>query len=146
MRFVALVLTLGLSFCSLAETEIESAWVRLLPPGVPNTAGYLTIYNNTDTDKVLVGASSGAVNKVELHEHVMEQGMMKMTQRQAVSIPAGQRVSFRPGGLHLMMFGLKAPLQPQQSVPIVLEFADGERLEVQAQAGDAPPSTPSHHH
>ncbi|MDF2180325.1 copper chaperone PCu(A)C [Aliiglaciecola sp. CAU 1673] len=146
MRILALILLSGLSFFSYAATKVEGAWVRLLPPGVTNTAGYLTIHNDSDTDKVLVAASALVVDRVELHEHVLEQGMMKMTQRQRVDIPAGQRVSFQPGGLHLMMFGLKAPLKAKQLVQIQLEFADGERIEVDAQVAEAPPASEHHHH
>lgn len=137
-------LLLGLlSFNCLAEIVLSGASVRLLPPGVPNTAGYLTVNNRGDTERVLIGASAEFVERIELHQHVMENDLMKMVKQEQIKVAAGESVLFQPGGYHLMMFGVKEPLKENQKLEIQLQFANGEQLRTVAQVKS---SITSHHH
>ena len=146
MRLIAILL-LGFSAFSQAEVLVEDPKIRLLPPGVPNTAAYLTLTNAGSETRILVGAHSDIAEKVELHNHVMQDGMMKMTRQDSVEIQPGQQVLFQPGGLHIMMFGLKTPLQEGQGRLIRLMFKNGEAIVVEAvvteQTGKG--SQPHHH-
>ena len=56
--------------------------------------------------------------------------MMKMRRVEQVAIPAGAEVAFEPGGLHLMLIGLKAPLVAGKSLPLVLQFRDAGAIKV----------------
>lgn len=145
-RFTSLSLLLSL-FCLpvWAQLSITDGTVRLLPPGVPNTSAYFNIHNQGDKQRVIVGASSELVKKVELHTHTMQGDMMMMRQVNRVDIPARETVKFESGGLHLMMFGLKQPLTAGQKVKIDLQMQDGETLTLEAQVA-APKSTGHHHH
>jgi hypothetical protein len=88
----------------------------------PNTAGYLTLQNKGKTADRLVSASCACAAKVEVHGMKSEAGRMVMRPAGPVAIPAGGQVAFRPGGLHLMVTGLKAPLEAGTLVPMTLTF------------------------
>jgi len=126
-----------------AEIIVTGATVRLLPPGVPNTAAYFSIQNSSDTAQILIGASADFANKVEIHNHIMVNDMMRMEQQSEVVIDPGQSVQFAPGGLHLMLFGLKQPLLEGQSVEINLQTKYGESIIISADV--VRPSVHTHH-
>jgi hypothetical protein len=126
-----------------AEIIVTGATVRLLPPGVPNTAAYFSIQNSSDTAQILIGASADFANKVEIHNHIMVNDMMRMEQQSEVVIDPGQSVQFAPGGLHLMLFGLKQPLLEGQSVEINLQTQYGESIIISADV--VRPSVHTHH-
>ncbi|WP_168171462.1 copper chaperone PCu(A)C [Lacimicrobium sp. SS2-24] len=128
----------------LAHVEIKDPVVRLLPPGVPNTAAYMQLVNTSSQDMQLVGASSESVERVEIHNHMMHEGMMKMVRQDQVTLSGNTTLAFKPGGLHLMMFGLKKPLQKGQNVTIRLLFSDDTELTFQAPVAE--PQASSHHH
>jgi copper(I)-binding protein len=139
-----LVFLLLFAFNAYAQIEINDAVIRLLPPGSPNTSAYFRIENSGDADKFIVAASSSIADTVELHKHVMSGDMMRMEKQQAVLIRGGQTVTFEPGGLHLMFFGLHKPLQKELEVEIQLKMRDGELVNFFALPAE--PGTQSHHH
>ena len=55
---------------------------------------------------------------------------MRMREVGATSVPAGQRIRFLPGGLHLMFMGLKAPWEVGQTVPVTLQFREAGEVTV----------------
>lgn len=126
-----------------AEVKVTDATVRLLPPGVPNTAAYFSIENSSDTSQVLIGASADFATKAEIHNHILVNDMMRMEQQSEVVIEPGQSVQFAPGGLHIMLFGLKQPLLDGQFVTISLQTKDGESIIITANV--ARPSAHKHH-
>ena len=101
---------------------LSDAWVRETPPNRDVAAGYLTIANPSDTDRVLVGAQS-ADARVEVHEMRHEDGMMRMRQLESLTIPAGGEVALAPGGTHLMLFGVDAT-RAGTEIEIEFEFAE----------------------
>lgn len=126
-----------------AEIVVTDATVRLLPPGVPNTTAYFSIQNQMNTSQTLVGASAGFATKAEIHNHILVNDMMRMQQQSEVVIKPGESLEFAPGGLHIMLFGLKQPLREGQSVTISLQTKEGESISVIANV--ARPSAHSHH-
>ena len=85
-------------------------------------AAYFAIINDTNSAKRLISAATTAARKAELHNHLMEDGVMKMRKVEALDIPAGGRVMLKPGGYHLMMFGLRQPLKEGASFELQLTF------------------------
>jgi hypothetical protein len=126
-----------------AEVKINDATVRLLPPGVPNTAAYFSIENNSDKDVVLVAAKADFVNKAEIHNHLMIDNMMSMQQQAEVVVAAGETVDFKPSGLHIMLFGLQQVLSEDQTVALSLYTKSGEVINFTAKV--ARPQTHAHH-
>ncbi|HEX3417160.1 MAG TPA: copper chaperone PCu(A)C, partial [Stellaceae bacterium] len=70
----------------------------------------------------LVSASTPVAKKAELHTMSMQGMVMKMRPISGVDIPAGQAVSLKPGGEHIMLMGLNQPLREGQSFPLNLDF------------------------
>lgn len=126
-----------------AEITVSNATVRLLPPGVPNTAAYFSIQNDSDKKQILIGASAEFVTKAEIHNHIMVNDMMSMEKQSEVVIRPGEKVQFSPGGLHVMLFGLKQTLHEGQSVTITLLTKEGESINIKAIVTQ--PSVHQHH-
>lgn len=115
---------------------VEGAYVPQPPPGQTMAVMFLSVHNPLDHALTLVSASSELASKVELHTHVHAKGQMKMQAVTRVELPAHGTVEFKPGGLHLMLFGLKRPLQAGDEVPIKLSLSDGRQLEATARVRD----------
>ena len=96
----------------IGDLVIDHAWARATPAGAKVGGGYLTIENKGATPDKLVGGSTRAAGKVEVHETAMNNGVATMRPvKDGLSIPAGQSVTLAPGGYHLMMTDLKGPLK-----------------------------------
>jgi copper(I)-binding protein len=109
---------------------VDDPYVRAVPPGQPNSASFMVLHNMGKQGSALTGASSPAAEVVELHTHTMEEGMMRMRRVEKIELPAGEVVNLKPGGLHVMLIGLKQQLVPDQKVPITLTFEDGSSLQL----------------
>ncbi len=112
--------------------HIQHPYARAVPPGQPNSAAFMTISNMGDSANALVSASSPAAKVVELHTHIMDGGMMKMRQVKQIDLPAKGKTELKPGGLHIMMIGLKQQLKPGMKVELTLNFADGSNSTITA--------------
>ncbi|WP_166422768.1 copper chaperone PCu(A)C [Paraglaciecola sp. 20A4] len=132
-----------ISNAAFAELHITDATVRLLPPSVPNTSAYFSLQNTGDENITLVGAQAGIANKAELHNHIMHGDVMRMEKQDTIVVPAGERVDFTPGGLHMMLFGLIKPLKKDQIVTLSLLTDDGQQISFDAVV--ASPNKHSHH-
>ena len=112
--------------------EIGNPWSRATPKGAKVAAGYLVIKNNgTDPDR-LVGGTSPAAGKVEVHEMSMDKGVMKMRPVSGgLEIKPGETVELEPGGYHVMFVDLKAPLKVGERVKVTLNFAKAGTVEVE---------------
>jgi len=116
--------------------EINDAWIREAPPGAPMLAGYLCLDNSADTAVTLVDVDSPAFRHVMMHRTETVDGMARMMHQDEVIVPAGKRVCFEPGGLHLMMPAPEQRLVAGDQVELVLHFADDEcrRIKVPVKA------------
>jgi hypothetical protein len=117
-----------------AQVTVKDAWVRPTIGAGTATAGYFEITSAKPAK--LVGAQTPVAPSAELHEMKMDGDVMRMRAVDVVPLPAGQPVTFRPNGLHVMITGLKAPLKAGDSVPLTLlvEGADGKRERVEVKA------------
>jgi copper(I)-binding protein len=122
---------------------VTDAWIRATPPGARTAAAYLTLTGTGTADR-LVGAATPAAATIELHTHVMEGGMARMAHVPEIEVPARGTVRLEPGGLHLMLIDIAAPLAPDAKVPLRLEFASGAAVEIEAPVVDARRGAPSH--
>jgi periplasmic copper chaperone A len=127
--------------------QIEGVWARATPPAARTGAAYLTIINPSREPDRLVGASSPAAAQAELHTHISEGNVTRMQQLQAVDIPAGGRVSFAPGGLHVMLVNLQTPLRDGTQFPLTLRFARAGEITIEVPVSrNAPISAPASGH
>ncbi|MBI2311580.1 MAG: copper chaperone PCu(A)C [Betaproteobacteria bacterium] len=114
--------------------KVSNAWVRATMPGQKVAGAYLDI--ESPDKAALVSATSPAAVSVEMHSMAMEGNIMKMRQLDRLDLPAKKVVSFKPGGLHLMLVDVKKPLKQGDKVPftLVVEKADKSRAEVKFEA------------
>lgn len=130
------------------DLVITQAWTRATPNGAKIGGGYVTIENKGSTPDRLIGGSTDAASKIEVHEMTMKDGVMTMRALDnGLTIDPGKTVKLAPGGYHLMMFDLKNPLKQGDAVPVTLKFEKAGEVKVSlavqgvgAQApGDAAP-------
>jgi copper(I)-binding protein len=150
----ALALVVGLTFAAvpvgahdytLGDLKIGHPWSRATPPSARVGAGYLSIANGGRAPDRLVSATSPAAGRVEIHEMKMDAGVMRMRElAQGLGVPAGETVALRPGGYHLMLMDLRAPLREGVPVPVTLVFERAGRIEVELKI-EAPTARQSGH-
>lgn len=111
---------------------IHDPYVRLVPPGIKTTGGFMLIRNTGKADRQLIKAESPAAGIVELHTHINENGVMKMRAVTSIAVKAGGQTELKPGSYHVMLIDLRESLKEGGNVPITLTFDDGSTYDVQA--------------
>ena len=120
LALAASLLIAGSAAAQTGQIEVKNAWARATPGIAENGAAYLTIVSPV-ADR-LTGVSTPEAKKAELHNMTMEGGIMRMRPLSGVELPAGQPVTLKPGGTHIMLMGLKQPLKQGESFPLTLSF------------------------
>jgi copper(I)-binding protein len=146
-RVVALAGLLGAALVAQAQdaaVKVEGAWARASVPGQKASGAFMKL---TARDNLrLVSASSPVAGVTEVHEMKMEGDVMKMRAIPGLDLPAGKTVELKPGGYHVMLLDLKAPLAKDSSVPLTLVFKDAKgaesRVQLQVPVGLAAPGAP----
>ena len=149
LRRILVVLTLAAALVACgdepatsADLEFTDVWTRQPAAGQPNSAIYGTVTNTGSTDVTITGASVDITDRVELHEVLMEDGLMTMQEREGgFVVPAGGSITLEPGGLHVMVFGIDAETYPTDALDVTFSFDSGEptfaSAEVRAIDGDS---------
>ena len=106
---------------SLAITIIDG-YIREMPPGQDITSAFMTLKNSTSGLCRLTMASSVIAEKTEIHGHFYKDGMISMRPVDGIDIPPKKSISLKPGGYHLMLFGLKEELKKNAQYEIILNF------------------------
>lgn len=118
------------AWTAMADVVVTDGYVRAVPEGQLNSAAFMLLENTADEDLALVAASSDVANTVELHTHQNDNGTMRMRQIDQIDLPAHQQVKLQPGGLHVMLIGLKQTLEADQQVAVSLRFSDGSEQQL----------------
>ena len=121
-RTLFLAAALAAAPAALAQVAVSNPWVRGTVAGQKATGAFMQL--KADADVSLVGASSPVAGIVEIHEMKMDAGVMRMSAIPALPLPAGKAVELKPGGYHVMLMALKAPLKEGDTVPVTLTFRD----------------------
>ncbi len=129
---------------NIGKIHIVHPWSREMPPSAPNAAAYFTLHNG-GTDDRLSKVSSPVAEKVELHEHIHKDGLMKMQQMMAVDVPASAEVQFAPMGYHVMLFGLKKQLKDGERFPLTLHFDKAGDVQVEVAVQKKAPAAEHQH-
>lgn len=101
----------------------ENAWIRAPVGGQTIAAGYCDIVNDGSGELVVTEfADAAGKRRIEIHETTEQDGMVRMRPLPRLTVAAGETLSLRPGGKHLMLFGMDAEVQ---AVDVQARFADG---------------------
>ncbi|MEM9170900.1 MAG: copper chaperone PCu(A)C [Pseudomonadota bacterium] len=115
-----------------AVTAVD-AWARAAPAGRSVSAAYMVLCNRTDADVSVVAAAFDGADAVELHETTRDAaGKAAMARVEEIVAPAGGAARLAPGGAHVMLMALTAPLAPGDAAPLSLTLADGTQIPVDA--------------
>lgn len=128
---------------NLGDLKIVHPWSRATPAQAPTGAAFMTIINNGATDRLLKAASDAA-KVTELHTHIMDGQVMRMRQVQDIDVAGGAETKFQPGGLHVMLIGLKAPLKEGATFPLTLTFEKAGTVTVEVTVQGIADKSPSH--
>lgn len=114
------------------HVSVVDPYVRLAPPNSPATGAFMVIKNNGDKAVKVLKADNPASRVTELHTHLNDGGVMRMRPVSAIDIKPREEAVLQPGGLHVMLIDLKAPMKEGDIVPITLSFDDGSSKQVDA--------------
>ena len=122
------LLIAGSAVAQTGSVEVRDAWARATPAKAEDSTAYLTVQSPV-ADR-LTGASTPVASSATLHEMTMSGSMMRMRPVDGLDLPPGQPVTLKPNGVHIMLRGLKAPLETGQSFPLTLHFAKAGDREI----------------
>ena len=145
----AALTTLCAISASAQNVTVTDAWARATVQGQKATGAFMKI-TAKDSAK-LVGVSSPVAGVVEIHEMKMDKDVMKMSALpNGLELPAGKAVELKPGGYHVMLMDLKAPLAKDTTIPLTLTVQDAKGMkstvELKLLVGSQAPAMPSHDH
>lgn len=146
--FVVLALTSLLALPAVAHEytvgtlKIGHPYSRAMPPAAPTTGAFFSISNSGKAADKLLAASSPLASTVELHSHLNDNGVMRMRQVEGgISVAPGETLKLAPGGLHVMLLGVKQQPHTGDKFPLTLKFekAGDINVEVKVEDGSAMP-------
>jgi copper(I)-binding protein len=117
------------------QVTIDKAWVRATAPGARVGGGYMVVRNAGSAPDRLVGASSPASVRVELHEHIREGDIMRMREVPAFEVPANGSFELKPGGAHLMFMEVRRPFKEGETLPVTLRFEKAGEISAEFAVG-----------
>lgn len=124
----AAALALACALPALAQPEAGESPLSIHEPYLRGSsglsgAGFMLIENAGARDCQLIGVTTPAAGKAELHTHIDEDGMMKMVHvPEGFTVPAGGHFMLERGGPHVMLMDLAGPLEQGDEVPMRLDF------------------------
>ncbi|GGY09179.1 copper chaperone PCu(A)C [Paludibacterium paludis] len=130
------VLSLGASAheYQIGKIHIAHPWARAMPASSPTSAVYFGLDNQGADGDRLLSAETPRAKAAELHSNTVEQGVMHMRKIEGgVAVPAGGKMAFAPGGLHVMLIGLSGELKVGERFPMTLRFEKAGKVDVQVQ-------------
>jgi copper(I)-binding protein len=116
--------------------QVHHPWSRATPPGATVAAGYMEIRNRGKEPDRLLGATTPAAQRVELHISVQDGDVARMRQVKSYEIAPRERYVLRPGGAHLMLVDIAQPLKKGERVKMKLRFERAGELEVELEVQD----------
>ena len=150
---LAILLTLLLGACAKADAqqiEVKDAWVRAAAApemqmegnssmsgsehmGGGVSAAYMTLRNPASETDRLVSVKTDAAESAEMHMTQVENDVATMRQVDSIEVPPNAETELKPGGLHIMLIGLKHELKAGDKVRLTLQFEKAEAVSVEAE-------------
>lgn len=141
MKHFLLITSLALALAAAVSAEdgastragdimIHDGWARASIGKAPNSAAYMTLMTEGGVADRLIAASTPAADRAELHNHILEDGIAKMRSVDAIDVAPGAATALEPGGLHIMLMGLKEKLDEGSELPLTLTFEKAGDVEL----------------
>ncbi len=107
-----------------AGVVVSDAWSRPTPPAAGAAAGDLTIDNRRPRPARRIGVPTPVAAEAQIHETLSVDGAMRMREVDGLEMAPGATVRIAPGGMHVMLSGLRAPLEAGATFPLTLRFRE----------------------
>ena len=134
MRALLFALALAAS-PALAQVSIDQPWMRATAPGAKVAGGFMIVRNKGEAPDRLVAAASPLAERVELHVHIDDGGVMKMRQVKGFDVPANGRFELKPGAAHLMFMNIKRQIKEGEKIPVTLTFEKAGEVKAEYRVG-----------
>jgi hypothetical protein len=131
---------------TLGDLTVSHPWARASAGRAKNGVAFMTLANNGQATDRLVKLSTPVAMKTSLHLSVMEGGLMHMRPVEAVEVTPGESTVLKPGGLHVMLMGLKAPLKKGKIFTLTLTFEKAGSVDVAVEVQGPGTMAPGHEH
>lgn len=120
--------------------DVDDAWARETVEGMKMGGVFMHIENESNQDDVLLGGSTSVAKEVQIHNHINDNGVMRMREVEGgLTLPKGKTVALKPGGYHIMLMGLNQPLKAGDEFKLTLNFKNAGKktveVDVHANAG-----------
>lgn len=119
---------------AVANVTVEDAWARTNPMSPDTGSIYVMLTSDTDDAVLYADVDFSIAMSTELHETLTAADGSTTTQLvESVPLPAGQTVTFEPGGLHIMLMGLVEPLVAGNMISVTLTLESGNLVTFDAE-------------
>ena len=147
-KWLGVLVLSGLCQTALAGgIDVDDAWARATVEGMTMGGAFMDIKNETGTDDTLIGASSPVSERIEVHTHMNDNGVMRMREvKGGIPLPKEHEVELKPGSYHIMFMGLKRPLKEGEKFPLTLKFKKAKPKTVEVEVKNTPGAGHHHHH
>jgi periplasmic copper chaperone A len=143
----AAVLGVALTSAAFAsDIAVEQPFARASAGAVTAGAAFMTLKNSGASDDALIAVSTPVAEHAELHIHIKDGDVMRMREVESIDVPAGSTVMLQPGGLHVMLIDLKAPLKAGEQFPLTLTFEKAGAMTIEVPVKSIAAMAPMHDH
>ncbi len=113
------------------DLVIVEPWARATIGQVKTGAAYLSVINHGAAGDRLLAVSTPVAAKAQLHSNIVEDGVMKMRPVEAIDIEAKGSTTLEPGGVHVMLMGVRNPLEEGDAFAMTLTFETAGSVDVE---------------
>lgn len=110
------------------SVRVSDVWARATILASRPGAAYLTI--ESASEDRLVSITTPVANHVMIHAVEKDGDVSRMKHIETLELPAGERITFAPGGMHLMLMGLQGKLSEGTAFPMTLNFEKAGEITV----------------
>jgi copper(I)-binding protein len=104
------------------DIKIKNAWIASTEEGDDMSVAYMSLFSHEDL--ILTSITSPTIKTIEMHNTILEKGIMKMRMAHEIKIDHDKTFEFKSGGSHLMLMDFKGPLKAGEKVQLTLHFKD----------------------
>ena len=124
LKIFLLVITLLITteIFAVPDIKIDNAWIASTEEGDDMSVAYMSIFSSEDL--ILTSITSPTIKTIEMHNTILDKGVMKMRMTHKIKIVHDKIFEFKSGGSHLMLMDFKGPLKAGQKVKLILHLKD----------------------